>query len=95
MAMWSSKRWSPEAIAARKAAEAGTPLPVPAPPPLPPPPPPHSPLHPVDEKWMARLGTKRFYFVAADLRAADDKAATHFKVMRYVPELTSLGPLSC
>jgi hypothetical protein len=93
MAMWSPKRWSAEAIAARKAAEAGTPLPVPAPPPLPPPPP--LPLHPVEEKWMAQLDSKRFYFTAKGLKEADDKAASFFRVIRYTCEVTCLGPISC
>jgi hypothetical protein len=96
MAKWSEKRWSAEAIAARKAAEAGVipPAPVisaPAPPKLPLPPP-VNPL--VDEKWMARFGGKYFYFTAKGFKAAESRASSFFRTTCEF-EITWLGIVPC
>jgi hypothetical protein len=92
MAMWSSKRWSPEAIAARKAAEAGVAYIPPVVHAVPPPPPPPRLVTPVDveTKWMGQFGTKKFYFTAKGLKAAQDKTMAFFRTTSDF-EVTWLG----
>lgn len=74
-AQWSPKRWPKKVDPS---------IVIPAPPPCPPPP-------ALMEKWMARFDNKQFYFTAMGLEAADRKAASFFRVIRYASEITWLG----